>query len=111
VRRDCRRDDRRRCPRAGECTRRADRRRGAAGTGRRLQRGLRLDDWELASHVQDELRRRWQASTGELAGGLADLDWFRRQIWQLYGFDVPSVDYNQPVEVDVPWPVTSEHSS
>lgn len=39
--------------------------------------------------------------------GLADLDWFRRQIWQLYGFDVPGVDYSQPVEVDVPWPVRS----
>ncbi len=42
--------------------------------------------------------------------GLADLDWFRRQIWQLYGFDVPGVDYSQPVEVDVPWPVPSDRS-
>jgi enoyl-[acyl-carrier protein] reductase/trans-2-enoyl-CoA reductase (NAD+) len=65
---------------------------------------LRLDDWELAALVQDELRRRWQAGIGELVGGLADLDWFRRQIWQLYGFDVPGVDYDKPVEVDVPWP-------
>jgi enoyl-[acyl-carrier protein] reductase/trans-2-enoyl-CoA reductase (NAD+) len=69
---------------------------------------LRLDDWELAADVQDELRRRWQAETGDLMDGLADLDWFRRQIWQLYGFDVPGVDYSQPVEVDVPWPVRSE---
>ena len=36
------------------------------------------------------------------------LDWFRRQIWQLYGFDVSGVDYSQPVEVDVPWPDRSE---
>jgi enoyl-[acyl-carrier protein] reductase/trans-2-enoyl-CoA reductase (NAD+) len=70
---------------------------------------LRLDDWELATYVQDELRRRWQAGIGDLTGGLADLDWFRRQIWQLYGFDVPGVDYNEPVEVDRPWPTTSEH--
>src|SRR5215472_6543129 len=40
---------------------------------------LRLDDWELAADVQGELHRRWQASIGELTGGLADLDWFRRQ--------------------------------
>ena len=40
--------------------------------------------------------------------GLADLDWFRRQIWQLYGFDVPGVDYGEPVEVDVPWPARPE---
>jgi enoyl-[acyl-carrier protein] reductase/trans-2-enoyl-CoA reductase (NAD+) len=72
---------------------------------------VRLDDWELAAGVQDELRRRWHSETSELAGGLADLDWFRRQIWQLYGFDVPRVDYNQAVDVDVPWPVTSERPS
>jgi enoyl-[acyl-carrier protein] reductase / trans-2-enoyl-CoA reductase (NAD+) len=68
---------------------------------------LRLDDWELAADVQHELRRRWQARTAELMDGLADLDWFRRQIWQLYGFDVPGVDYGQPIEVDVPWPARS----
>jgi len=72
---------------------------------------LRLDDWELAADVQGELHRRWQASIGELTGGLADLDWFRRQIWQLYGFDVAGVDYTVPVEVDVPWPTWSERSS
>ena len=65
---------------------------------------LRLDDFELAPEVQDQLRERWSADTAELMSGLADLDWFRRQIWQLYGFDVPDIDYSQPVEVDVPWP-------
>jgi enoyl-[acyl-carrier protein] reductase / trans-2-enoyl-CoA reductase (NAD+) len=69
---------------------------------------LRLDDWELAADVQDKLHRRWHAGTEDLMNGLADLDWFRRQIWQLYGFDVPGVDYTQPVEVDVPWPARSE---
>jgi enoyl-[acyl-carrier protein] reductase / trans-2-enoyl-CoA reductase (NAD+) len=72
---------------------------------------LRLDDWELAADMQDELRRRWQAGISELAGGLADLDWFRRQIWQLYGFDVAGVDYALPVEVDVSWPAAAEHPS
>jgi enoyl-[acyl-carrier protein] reductase/trans-2-enoyl-CoA reductase (NAD+) len=69
---------------------------------------LRLDLAELAADVQAELRQRWQAGTEDLMAGLADLDWFRRQIWQLYGFDVPGVDYSQPVEVDVPWPAPPE---
>jgi enoyl-[acyl-carrier protein] reductase/trans-2-enoyl-CoA reductase (NAD+) len=69
---------------------------------------LRLDDWELADDVQHELRSRWDAGTADLTAGLADLDWFRQQIWQLYGFDVPGVDYGQPVEVDVPWPARPE---
>jgi enoyl-[acyl-carrier protein] reductase/trans-2-enoyl-CoA reductase (NAD+) len=69
---------------------------------------LRLDDWELADDVQHELRSRWDAGPADLTAGLADLDWFRQQIWQLYGFDVPGVDYGQPVEVDVPWPARPE---
>ncbi len=69
---------------------------------------LRLDAAELAADVQGKLRQRWQAGSDDMLHGLADLDWFRRQIWQLYGFDVPGVDYGEPVEVDVPWPARPE---
>jgi len=65
---------------------------------------LRLDDWELAGKLQAELRKRWDASAADLIGGLADADWFRRQIWRLYGFEVSGIDYGQPVELDCPWP-------
>jgi enoyl-[acyl-carrier protein] reductase/trans-2-enoyl-CoA reductase (NAD+) len=65
---------------------------------------LRLDDTELAADVQAELRKRWSASSADLIGGLADVDWFKREIWRLYGFDVGGIDYSQPVEVDQPWP-------
>ena len=65
---------------------------------------LRLDDWELAGDIQAELTARWGASSEELLAGLADVDWFRREIWRLYGFDVAGVDYSAPVEVDWPWP-------
>ena len=69
---------------------------------------LRMDAWELSPSVQGELALRWTAGADELVGGLADIDWFRRQIWRLYGFDVAGVDYGQPVELDVPWPAASE---
>jgi enoyl-[acyl-carrier protein] reductase/trans-2-enoyl-CoA reductase (NAD+) len=65
---------------------------------------LRLDDWELTADVQTELRKSWGASSADLIGGLADVDWFKREIWRLYGFDVGGIDYSQPVEVDEPWP-------
>jgi enoyl-[acyl-carrier protein] reductase/trans-2-enoyl-CoA reductase (NAD+) len=32
------------------------------------------------------------------------VDWFRAQFRGLYGFDVAGVDYDAPVEVDLPWP-------
>lgn len=81
---------------------------GLRGSSTDSQGRLRLDDAELAADVQRALRERWQARTEDLTDGLADLDWFRAQIWQLYGFDVPGVDYGQPVEVDVPWPARRE---
>lgn len=33
--------------------------------------------------------------------------WFYRQFRELYGWDVPSVDYTAPVETAVPWPAQS----
>ncbi|HXW88009.1 MAG TPA: enoyl-[acyl-carrier-protein] reductase FabV [Streptosporangiaceae bacterium] len=69
---------------------------------------LRLDDWELAPDVQRDVTARWREPAECLVAGLADLDWFRREIGRLYGFDVLGVDYGVPVEVDVPWPVPPE---
>jgi enoyl-[acyl-carrier protein] reductase / trans-2-enoyl-CoA reductase (NAD+) len=65
---------------------------------------LRLDDWELADELQDALRQRWNASDAELIAGLSDADWFRRQIWRLYGFEVSGIDYSRPAELERPWP-------
>jgi enoyl-[acyl-carrier protein] reductase / trans-2-enoyl-CoA reductase (NAD+) len=65
---------------------------------------LRLDDWELDGDLQARLRERWGASAPDVIAGLADADWFRRQIWRLYGFEVSGIDYRQPVELDWPWP-------
>jgi enoyl-[acyl-carrier protein] reductase/trans-2-enoyl-CoA reductase (NAD+) len=65
---------------------------------------IRLDRWELTDDVQAEVGRRWQAATPETIGPLADINWFRTQFRGLYGFDVPGVDYERPVEPDLPWP-------
>jgi enoyl-[acyl-carrier protein] reductase / trans-2-enoyl-CoA reductase (NAD+) len=72
----------------------------ADGDGR-----LRLDEWELTPDLQREIAARWSLPAERLVAGLADLDWFRREFWRLYGFGVPGVDYRQPVEVEVPWPM------
>jgi enoyl-[acyl-carrier protein] reductase/trans-2-enoyl-CoA reductase (NAD+) len=65
---------------------------------------LRLDDWELAPDVQAGVGERWRAITPDTVADLADLDWFRTQFRNLYGFDVPGVDYSRPVDPDQPWP-------
>jgi enoyl-[acyl-carrier protein] reductase / trans-2-enoyl-CoA reductase (NAD+) len=80
---------------------------GRAGASVDDRGRLRLDDWELAGELQAKLHERWDASADDLLGGLADADWFRRQIWRLYGFEVSGIDYSQPVELDCPWPPSS----
>jgi len=65
---------------------------------------IRLDGWELDPAVQAEVARRWHAATPETIGELADIGWFRAQFRALYGFDVPGIDYEAPVETDIPWP-------
>jgi enoyl-[acyl-carrier protein] reductase / trans-2-enoyl-CoA reductase (NAD+) len=65
---------------------------------------IRLDRWELTDEVQAEVARRWWAATPESINGLADIAWFRAQVRGLYGFDVAGVEYDRPVETDLPWP-------
>ena len=65
---------------------------------------LRLDRWELSPEVQADVSQRWHQATPATIADLADVDWFRTQFRRLYGFDVPGVDYERPVDPDLPWP-------
>ena len=63
---------------------------------------IRLDGWELAPEVQSTIADRWQLITPDNLQEMADLVWFRSQFRALYGFDLPGVDYTQPVDPDLP---------
>jgi len=63
---------------------------------------IRLDDLEMRPDVQAEVHARWERLTPENMDELADFETFRTDFRNLFGFDVPGVDYSQPVEVDVP---------
>lgn len=65
---------------------------------------LRLDDWELAPSIQNQLRERWSTGADEVLSRLAEPDWFSTELLRLYGFGVSGIDYDRPVEVDSPWP-------
>jgi enoyl-[acyl-carrier protein] reductase / trans-2-enoyl-CoA reductase (NAD+) len=64
---------------------------------------LRLDDWEFAPGIQEQLRKRWQDDDEAIIAGLTDPGWFGREIERLYGFSVAGIDYAEPVELEVPW--------
>ncbi|MFF1845612.1 enoyl-[acyl-carrier-protein] reductase FabV [Streptomyces sp. NPDC058217] len=67
---------------------------------------IRLDDWEMNPGVQAAVRATWdQVDAGTIATR-AETGWFRDQVGQLYGWDVPGVDYGVAAETTVPWPVS-----
>ena len=54
---------------------------------------IRVDDWELADEIQDEVRRRWPLVNTENLAELADLEGFREDFLKIFGFGFDGVDY------------------
>ncbi|MGH3870484.1 MAG: enoyl-[acyl-carrier-protein] reductase FabV [Pseudonocardiaceae bacterium] len=65
---------------------------------------IRCDRWELADDVQAAVAARWRAAAPENIADIADVDWFRNEVSRLYGFAVPGVDYDEPVDPSLLWP-------
>ena len=63
---------------------------------------IRLDDLELAPDVQARVSAVWEQVTTETLSTITDYPGFRTDFRRLFGFEVPGVDYAQPVETDVP---------
>jgi enoyl-[acyl-carrier protein] reductase/trans-2-enoyl-CoA reductase (NAD+) len=64
-------------------------------------RRIRLDDLELAPEVQRQVLTVWDQVTTENLFEVTDYAGFKRGFRQLFGFDVPGVDYTIPVETDL----------
>lgn len=65
---------------------------------------IRLDGWELDDSVQQRVRELWADPAAALAAEPAGAAWFYQQFRELYGWDVPGVDYEAGVETAVAWP-------
>lgn len=63
---------------------------------------IRLDDLEMRPDVQAEIDRRWEVVSTETLADVADWEGFRTTFRNLFGFEIEGVDYDQPVEIDVP---------
>ncbi len=64
---------------------------------------IRLDDREMRPDVQFEAAALWPQVTTENLRELTDFAGFQRAFRNLFGFEVPGVDYAQPVETDLRW--------
>jgi enoyl-[acyl-carrier protein] reductase/trans-2-enoyl-CoA reductase (NAD+) len=65
---------------------------------------IRIDDWEMRPDVQEEVFRLWKEATTETLPGIGDLDGYKQDFFNLFGFEVAGVDYTTDVDemVEIP---------
>ncbi|KKO53667.1 enoyl-ACP reductase FabV [Paenibacillus sp. DMB20] len=65
---------------------------------------IRIDDWELRPDVQEEVAKIWGQVNSENIYEITDLEGYRREFFQLFGFETEGVDYEADVspEVEIP---------
>lgn len=59
---------------------------------------IRVDDWELADGIQDEVKRRWPLVTTENLDELGDLGGYKADFLKIFGFGFAGVDYEAEVD-------------
>ena len=65
---------------------------------------IRLDDLEMKPETQAEVLRVWESISSENLRTVSDFDGYRSAFLQLFGFEVPGVDYGADVDplVEIP---------
>ena len=56
---------------------------------------IRIDDWEMREDVQKEVAALWETISTENLGEISDIEGYRKEFFQLFGFDVPGIDYEK----------------
>ena len=60
---------------------------------------IRMDDLEMREDVQTEVKKRWDAIADENLLDLADIDGYKKDFLNLFGFELDGVDYSADVEI------------
>ena len=54
---------------------------------------IRIDDWEMREDVQEKVATLWKQATTETLTEIGDLEGYRKDFMNLFGFDFEGVDY------------------
>ncbi|MGC5774198.1 enoyl-ACP reductase FabV [Paenibacillus pabuli] len=65
---------------------------------------IRIDDWEMRADVQEEVEKLWNELNTENIYELSDLEGYRKEFFQLFGFETDGVDYEADVDPNVEVP-------
>ena len=65
---------------------------------------IRIDDWEMRDDVQEQVATLWKQATTENLAEIGDLEGYRNDFLNLFGFDFAGVDYKADTEemIDIP---------
>lgn len=65
---------------------------------------IRIDDLEMRYDVQKEVERLWHLIGNDNIEIVSDIAGYRREFYQLFGFDLGNVNYEKEVDIDVTIP-------
>jgi enoyl-[acyl-carrier protein] reductase/trans-2-enoyl-CoA reductase (NAD+) len=65
---------------------------------------IRVDDWEMAPDVQEAVAAIWPGITSETLYAQSDYAAYQKNFLNLFGFELPGVDYEADVEVELDLP-------
>ena len=54
---------------------------------------IRIDDLEMRADVQEKVAKLWDVAVTENLAEIGDLEGYRKDFYNLFGFDVKGVDY------------------
>ena len=65
---------------------------------------IRVDDWEMAEDVQAEVDKLWKETTTENLSEISDIAGYRKEFFNLFGFEVDGIDYEKDANENVQVP-------
>jgi enoyl-[acyl-carrier protein] reductase/trans-2-enoyl-CoA reductase (NAD+) len=68
---------------------------------------IRIDDWEMRPDVQAKVAELWEQASTENLAKIGDLAGYRKDFYNLFGFDFPEVDYAAEADENVGVPSIS----
>ncbi len=65
---------------------------------------IRIDDLEMADDVQAEVAKQWNAVTTENLSDISDIEGYRKDFFNLFGFELDGIDYEKDANENVKVP-------
>ena len=56
---------------------------------------IRIDDWEMQANVQEQVAALWEQATTETLPSIGDLEGYKTEFFNLFGFNIEGIDYQK----------------